>query len=52
MSAEYILSLYDEGINGIAHYDLTTKSDHYTPAQMVEVILNAMRNAGLIVEAT
>jgi cytidylate kinase len=44
--AAYILNLYNADIDDTALYDLVINSDRYNPAQMVEIILIAMRNAG------
>ena len=44
--AAYILNLYNADVNDTSLYDLVINSDRYNPAQMVELILVAMRNAG------
>lgn len=44
--AAYIHKLYDAGIADTSLYDLCINSDRYTAAQMVELILVAMRDAG------
>lgn len=44
--AAYIRNLYNEDIDDTSLYDLIINSDRYDPAQIVEIILVAMRNAG------
>ena len=44
--AEYLHELYGEGINDCSDYDLVINSDRFDISQMVQLVLEAMQQAG------